>query len=240
MPFIRLDLLLNSELWYELIIFTNKIMDLHFLFLGSKLDTTPLGRSSVANIISSSTQMSGNITMQKPAQITLATSVPAAQTVPSGTTFHVPRGPAAVANLAAPRSNVVPAIRASMVVTAQTGQVCVNITIKSYQIQVLCNLSVWKTIKLLIFVLSDNKTNITVVALYNKNDWYLISTFFFYVDYFCLIGAWFREATENTESGSRDGMANDELFEWLPDKGSTHCSQFARARCHCYQPRCYW
>ncbi|KAK5645713.1 hypothetical protein RI129_004177 [Pyrocoelia pectoralis] len=68
-----------------------------------------------------STQGTASITLQRPAQITLpvvATSLP----VVSQNTYHVPRGPAVVANLAAPRSNVVGSIRAPMVVTAQTNQ----------------------------------------------------------------------------------------------------------------------
>lgn len=66
-------------------------------------------------------QVSG--TIQRQAQITLATQV-VAQNPSSGTTYHVPRGPAVVANLAAPRSNVATAIRAPMVVPTQTsGQV---------------------------------------------------------------------------------------------------------------------
>ncbi|XP_044267911.1 histone deacetylase complex subunit SAP130 isoform X1 [Tribolium madens] len=56
---------------------------------------------------------SASITIQRPAQITLSTAP-----VPCGTTYHVPRGPAVVANLAAPRSNVA-SVRAPMVVAAQ-------------------------------------------------------------------------------------------------------------------------
>ncbi|XP_022913567.1 histone deacetylase complex subunit SAP130 [Onthophagus taurus] len=65
-------------------------------------------------------QVSGTITVQRPAQITLATaSIPVvAQT--TGTTYHVPRGPAVVANLAAPRSNVSTA--RGPIVVAQTTQ----------------------------------------------------------------------------------------------------------------------
>ncbi|KRT79510.1 hypothetical protein AMK59_6762, partial [Oryctes borbonicus] len=60
----------------------------------------------------SQTQGSGSITVQRPTQITLTAPV-----VPQAPAYHVPRGPAVVANLAAPRSNVATAIRASMVVT---------------------------------------------------------------------------------------------------------------------------
>ncbi|KAK9712395.1 Histone deacetylase complex subunit SAP130 C-terminus [Popillia japonica] len=63
----------------------------------------------------SQTQGSGSITVQRPTQITLTTPV-----VPQTPAYHVPRGPAVVANLAAPRSNVATAIRASMVVTQTT------------------------------------------------------------------------------------------------------------------------
>lgn len=90
-------------------------------------DTSGSTRATpITSIISTAqTQVSGSITIQRPAQITLATTGPVvAQNVPSGATYHVPRGPAVVANLAAPRSNVASAIRAPMVVTAQTsGQV---------------------------------------------------------------------------------------------------------------------
>lgn len=50
----------------------------------------------------------------------MATPIPA--TPPAGTTYHVPRGPAVVANLASPRSNVATAIRAPLVVAQATGQ----------------------------------------------------------------------------------------------------------------------
>lgn len=96
-----------------------------FLHHPAPTDTSGT-RTQIANIIGTTqAQVSGNITIQRPAQITLTTTMPVvAQNVPSGTTYHVPRGPAVVANLAAPRSNVASAIRAPMVVTAQTsGQV---------------------------------------------------------------------------------------------------------------------
>ncbi|XP_031343789.1 histone deacetylase complex subunit SAP130 isoform X2 [Photinus pyralis] len=69
-----------------------------------------------------STPGTASITLQRPAQITLAASLPVvASSLPvvSQNTYHVPRGPAVVANLAAPRSNVVGSIRTPMVVTAQ-------------------------------------------------------------------------------------------------------------------------
>lgn len=86
------------------------------------------GRTQITNIINTAQpQGSGNIAIQRPSQITLATTLPlVAQNNPSGniSTYHVPRGPAVVANLAAPRSNLASAIRAPMIVTApNTGQV---------------------------------------------------------------------------------------------------------------------
>lgn len=80
-----------------------------------KSDTN--NRAQIASIISSTQAQSAatNITIQRPAQITLST--PLVASVP-GTSYHVPRGAAVVANLAAPRSNVA-AARAPMVVTAQ-------------------------------------------------------------------------------------------------------------------------
>lgn len=72
-----------------------------------------------------STPGTASITLQRPAQITLAASLPVVATslpVVSQNTYHVPRGPAVVANLAAPRSNVVGSIRSPMVVTAQSNQ----------------------------------------------------------------------------------------------------------------------
>ncbi|KAJ8930195.1 hypothetical protein NQ314_017035 [Rhamnusium bicolor] len=78
-------------------------------------------RAQIANIITSSTSqpsISGNLS--RPAQITLSTTPLLAQST-VGTTYHVPRGPAVVANLAAPRSNVA-TVRTPMVVTAQSGQ----------------------------------------------------------------------------------------------------------------------
>uniref|UniRef100_A0A6P7F1A4 Histone deacetylase complex subunit SAP130-A n=1 Tax=Diabrotica virgifera virgifera TaxID=50390 RepID=A0A6P7F1A4_DIAVI len=74
-------------------------------------------RPQIANLISANTsqpQVSSNLA--RPTQITLST---APQTI--GTSYHVPRGPAVVANLAAPRSNVT-TVRTPMVVTAQGSQ----------------------------------------------------------------------------------------------------------------------
>ncbi|EFA03829.2 histone deacetylase complex subunit SAP130 [Tribolium castaneum] len=75
-------------------------------------------RTQIASILTTSQPQSSaaNITIQRPTQITLSTT----PVVPCGTNYHVPRGPAVVANLAAPRSNVA-SVRAPMVVTAQTG-----------------------------------------------------------------------------------------------------------------------
>lgn len=95
-----------------------------YLHVGIDTDSN---RAQNANIITSSTsqpQVSGNLS--RPTQITLSTTPLLAQTT-VGTTYHVPRGPAVVANLAAPRSNVT-TVRAPMVVTAQSGQVNIQNT----------------------------------------------------------------------------------------------------------------
>ncbi|XP_063903312.1 histone deacetylase complex subunit SAP130 isoform X4 [Zophobas morio] len=79
-------------------------------------------RSQITSILTTSQaqpQGSASITIQRPAQITLSTTPVVAQNVSCGTTYHVPRGPAVVANIAAPRSNVA-AVRGPMVVAAQT------------------------------------------------------------------------------------------------------------------------
>lgn len=78
--------------------------------------------AGILNASQSQSQNSTNITLQRSAQITLATSLPVvATTLPGVTqnTYHVPPGPAVVANLAVPRSNVAASIRTPMVVTAQ-------------------------------------------------------------------------------------------------------------------------
>jgi hypothetical protein len=80
-------------------------------------------RTQITSILTTSQaqpQGSASITIQRPTQITLSTTPVVAQNVPCGTTYHVPRGPAVVANLAAPRSNVA-SVRAPMVVAAQAG-----------------------------------------------------------------------------------------------------------------------
>lgn len=72
-------------------------------------------RPQIASIITSNTsqpQVTANLA--RPAQITLSSA--------TQNPYHVPRGPAVVANLAAPRGNVA-AGRTPMVVTAQGGQV---------------------------------------------------------------------------------------------------------------------
>lgn len=80
-------------------------------------------RTQITNIINTSNQNSGvqsqgNITLQRPSQLTL-TATTISQSLQSGTTYHVPRGPAVVANLAAPRGNVA-SVRTPMIVTAQS------------------------------------------------------------------------------------------------------------------------
>ncbi|XP_060516637.1 histone deacetylase complex subunit SAP130 isoform X2 [Cylas formicarius] len=79
------------------------------------------GRAQIASIISSQAQaqISSSLAIQRPAQITLTSPIVTQNT--SGTTYHVPRGPAVVANLAAPRSNIT-AVRSPMVVSAQSSQ----------------------------------------------------------------------------------------------------------------------
>ncbi|CAG9767547.1 unnamed protein product [Ceutorhynchus assimilis] len=82
-------------------------------------------RTQITGIVSQSQPQSGGITIQRPTQITLsATPLVSAQS-PPGTSYHVPRGPAVVANLAAPRSNVT-TIRTPLVVTAQNTQTFVR------------------------------------------------------------------------------------------------------------------
>lgn len=82
------------------------------------------GRTQITNIINTSNQNSGgyaqgstSITLQRPSQVTL-TSTTISQNLAPGTTYHVPRGPAVVANLSAPRVNVA-SVRTPMIVTAQ-------------------------------------------------------------------------------------------------------------------------
>ncbi|XP_050309445.1 histone deacetylase complex subunit SAP130-A [Anthonomus grandis grandis] len=84
------------------------------------------GRTQITGIVGGSQsqnhpQSTAGISVQRPTQITLsATPLVAAQNS-TGTTYHVPRGPAVVANLAAPRSNV-STVRTPLVVTAQNSQ----------------------------------------------------------------------------------------------------------------------
>ncbi|XP_044751852.1 histone deacetylase complex subunit SAP130 isoform X6 [Coccinella septempunctata] len=83
-------------------------------------------RSQITNIINTSgqssegpSQSSTSITPQRPSQVTFTSTTLAAQSLPPGTTYHVPRGPAVVANLAAPRGNVA-SVRTPMILTAPT------------------------------------------------------------------------------------------------------------------------
>lgn len=84
---------------------------------------TDSSRTQLAGIITSSNagQSQGGNNLTRPTQIALSATPLVAQTT-IGTSYHVPRGPAVVANLAAPRSNVT-TVRTPMVVTAQTNQV---------------------------------------------------------------------------------------------------------------------
>ncbi|XP_076269949.1 sin3A-associated protein 130 isoform X2 [Rhynchophorus ferrugineus] len=84
-------------------------------------------KSQISNIGGTSqgqsqTQVAGTLAIQRPTQITLSTTMVAQNS--TGTSFHVPRGPAVVANLAAPRSNVA-TVRAPLV-TAQNTQTFVR------------------------------------------------------------------------------------------------------------------
>lgn len=80
-------------------------------------------RTQLASIITSSntSQSQSANNLSRPTQIALSATPLVAQSS-VGTSYHVPRGPAVVANLAAPRSNVT-TVRTPMVVTAQTSQV---------------------------------------------------------------------------------------------------------------------
>ncbi|KAF5303061.1 hypothetical protein FQR65_LT08390 [Abscondita terminalis] len=80
---------------------------------------------SVGLLSAAQTPSTSALTIQRPTQITLSASLPVVATtlpVVSQNTYHVPRGPAVVANLAPPRSNVVGSIRTPMVVTGQPNQ----------------------------------------------------------------------------------------------------------------------
>ncbi|XP_018325748.1 histone deacetylase complex subunit SAP130-A [Agrilus planipennis] len=74
--------------------------------------------TNLANTSQPQQSVSSNV-IQRPTQITLTASLPVVAQSPTGT-YHVPRGPAVVANLAAPRSNVAAAIRNPMIVNTQT------------------------------------------------------------------------------------------------------------------------
>ncbi|XP_017773055.1 PREDICTED: histone deacetylase complex subunit SAP130-A isoform X2 [Nicrophorus vespilloides] len=79
------------------------------------ISTNMVPQAAVIKQGQNQSQASGNLTISRQ-----ATSLPVVcQSAPAGTTYHVPRGAAVVANLSAPRSNVVAAIRAPLVVTAQ-------------------------------------------------------------------------------------------------------------------------
>lgn len=87
-----------------------------------KQDANRAQITSIVGNTQSHTQphVSGGLTLPRPAQITLSATPLVAQNS-SGTSYHVPRGPAVVANLAAPRSNVT-TVRTPLVVTAQNSQ----------------------------------------------------------------------------------------------------------------------
>ncbi|XP_030751138.1 histone deacetylase complex subunit SAP130 [Sitophilus oryzae] len=87
----------------------------------SKTQITNIGGPSQGQ---AQTQVTGTLAIQRSAQITLSTAPVVAQNT-AGTSYHVPRGPAVVANLAAPRSNVA-TVRAPLIVTAQNSQAFVR------------------------------------------------------------------------------------------------------------------
>lgn len=74
-------------------------------------------RAHIASIVGGS-QAQPQASIHRSAQLTLSTTPIIAATSSAGTSYHVPRGPAVVANLAAPRSNVT-TMRTPLVVTAQ-------------------------------------------------------------------------------------------------------------------------
>ncbi|KAL1490491.1 hypothetical protein ABEB36_013176 [Hypothenemus hampei] len=74
-------------------------------------------RAHITSIVAATQSQAQPI--QRPAQITLSATPIVATPSPTGASYHVPRGPAVVANLAAPRSNVA-TVRTPIVVTAQT------------------------------------------------------------------------------------------------------------------------
>lgn len=93
-------------------------------------------RTQIASIITSSnaSQSQSANNLARSTQIAL-TAAPLVTQNTVGTSYHVPRGPAVVANLAAPRSNVT-TVRTPMVVTAQTNQVNVlTMSIFFYEIR---------------------------------------------------------------------------------------------------------
>uniref|UniRef100_A0AAR5PK97 Histone deacetylase complex subunit SAP130 C-terminal domain-containing protein n=1 Tax=Dendroctonus ponderosae TaxID=77166 RepID=A0AAR5PK97_DENPD len=93
------------------------------LMPGAVIKQDP-NKAQISTIVQSHSQSqpAGSISIQRPAQISLGTTLPiVAAPNPSGTSYHVPRGPAVVANLAAPRSNVT-TVRTPLVVTAQNSQ----------------------------------------------------------------------------------------------------------------------
>nr|CAH7761253.1 unnamed protein product [Callosobruchus chinensis] len=94
--------------------------------LGNAIITTSLISQAVLKPVDSSrptttTQSLTTTNLSRPAQITFSPATPLIAQSTTGTSYHVPRGPAVVANLAAPRSNVT-TVRAPMVVAAQSNQ----------------------------------------------------------------------------------------------------------------------
>lgn len=84
-------------------------------------------RAQITNFINSG-QNTASITLQKPAQITLASTPVVTQGISSGTSYHVPRGAAVVANLAAPRANITTTVRSPLIVNAQSNHASNQVT----------------------------------------------------------------------------------------------------------------
>lgn len=119
-------------------------MYLPYFFLGD------VQRTQIASIITNPSQ-TPTVTIARPSHITLTTSV-VAGSQPSGTaTYHVPRGPAVVANLAPPRSAVASPIRAPGLATTPSSQPTSFVTAVrqvsfKYNLILFCNLSLQKII----------------------------------------------------------------------------------------------
>ncbi|XP_066157431.1 histone deacetylase complex subunit SAP130 [Euwallacea fornicatus] len=77
--------------------------------------------TSIVGATQAQPQVSGSLAIQRPTQLSLSATPIVASPNPTGASYHVPRGPAVVANLAAPRSNAT-TVRTPLVVTPQNSQ----------------------------------------------------------------------------------------------------------------------